>query len=273
MHQLLDAAMHGAEPEHRQRLLAGACQGASVVFDPAAAPSAPDDPGYTVLHGLYWLVANLAEERPLLLLADDLHWGDRPSLRFLEFLARRIEGLPVLVVAALRPREPGAETALLAALADGPAASVPRPAPLGAPAAGAMLAAALEAAPDPALVSAAVEATGGNPLLLRTLAREAGAQGLSGTRPEAAGVVSLAASGVERHVRRRLDGLGADAAELARAATVITAACRLDDLAAIAGMDAASARAARNGLRAPSCWSRVRGPTRIRPCAVRSPTC
>ena len=38
-------------------------------------------------------------------------------LRFLEFVSRRLEGLPVLVLAATRPGEPGAEEELLSALA------------------------------------------------------------------------------------------------------------------------------------------------------------
>ena len=40
---------------------------------------------------------NLAADRPLVLAVDDLHWCDRPSLRFLAYLTRRLEGLPVLL--------------------------------------------------------------------------------------------------------------------------------------------------------------------------------
>src|SRR5687767_6290141 len=43
------------------------------------------------LHGLYWLSANLAEERPLVLSVDDVHWCDPPTLRFLVYLAQRVE--------------------------------------------------------------------------------------------------------------------------------------------------------------------------------------
>ena len=62
------------------------------------------DASFAALHGLYWLTVNLAGGRPLLLAIDDLHWADRPSLRFLAYLARRLEGLPVLVAASLRGR-------------------------------------------------------------------------------------------------------------------------------------------------------------------------
>ena len=44
--------------------------------------------------------ANLACQRPVLILIDDLHWADEPSLRWLAYLVRRLEGLPVLVVVA-----------------------------------------------------------------------------------------------------------------------------------------------------------------------------
>ena len=49
-----------------------------------------------MLHGLYWLTLNVGAERPLLPAVDDLHWCDRPSLRFLAYLVPRLEGAPLL---------------------------------------------------------------------------------------------------------------------------------------------------------------------------------
>ena len=40
-----------------------------------------------------------------MLAIDDLHWADRASLRFLAYLVRRLEGLPLLVAATLRLAE------------------------------------------------------------------------------------------------------------------------------------------------------------------------
>ena len=60
----------------------------------AALERAPDDPPAAdaalarTLHALWWVAADLASERPLLICVDDAQWADTPSLRFLVHLAR-----------------------------------------------------------------------------------------------------------------------------------------------------------------------------------------
>ncbi len=88
------------------------------------------DTSFAILHGLYWLALNLAERKPLLLSVDDLHWCDRPSLRFLAYLVRRLEGVPILVAATIRSTEPGTDAALLAELTQDPATVAIAPGPL-----------------------------------------------------------------------------------------------------------------------------------------------
>ena len=58
-------------------------------------------------HGLFWAVANLADEEPLALVVDDLQWCDDASLRWLAYLAPRLEEVPALVVLAHRTGERG----------------------------------------------------------------------------------------------------------------------------------------------------------------------
>jgi len=217
VHQLFDrvAAPH---------LLGGAAAHAAVVLD----PSGPgEDAGFAVLHGLYWLTANLADEQPVVLLVDDLHWADEPSLRFLEYLGRRVDGLRVALVATTRPHEPGAPAELLDELRAGPAARVVRPGPLPREAAARLLGAA-----QPAMVEAALAATGGNPLLLSVLAREAASAGVQ--TPER--LAELGARGVAPAVERRLRPLGAAALAAARAAAVLGERASTDDVAAVAGL-------------------------------------
>src|SRR3712207_7397999 len=47
------------------------------------------------------------------LAVDDLHWCDRPSLRFLAYLARRLEGVGAILAVSLRRGEPGTEPVLI----------------------------------------------------------------------------------------------------------------------------------------------------------------
>lgn len=249
VHQLLDPVLARADDQLRDRLLAGAAGRAEHVLRPETAdPDAPSDLGYAVLHGLYWLCVNLADEAPLVLVLDDLHWADHPSLRLLEFLGRRLDGVPLLVVGALRPREPGTDEALLAAITAGPSCTVLRPAPLSLGGVDALLRDGLGAAPDPAFAAACEAATGGNPLLLRALVREAAERGLTGTADEAHAATEAASVGLARSVERRLATLGSSAVELVRAAAVLGPRRGVDDLAAVARLSRGDAIVAADRL-------------------------
>jgi len=259
VHQLLDATVHTAAEDRRARLFAGAAGRARTLF---GADGHADDPEHAVLSGLYWLVVNLADERPLVLCVDDLQWADVPSLRMLEFLARRIDDLPVLVVGTWRRHEPDTPVALLSALADGPSATVVEPAPLTADAVGRLVGDALDAVPDDAFRDAAHRVTGGNPLLLSVLAREATGRGLRGRADEAARLAELGARGLAPTVVRRLDALGDDATAVAWAAAILGERARADDVAALAERDPTVVQAARDALVAarilePARWTTV----------------
>ena len=112
--------------------LSGAAAPAAALFEQALAPDQEGAASFAALHGLYWLTLDLAAEQPLLLAIDDLHWTDRPSLRFLAYLARRLDGAPVLVAATLRSAEPGTDPGLLAEIVQDPVTHPLRPGPLSA---------------------------------------------------------------------------------------------------------------------------------------------
>jgi hypothetical protein len=118
------------EESERSRLLSGAARAAAPVFGHADELEASGPLGegtFAVLHGLFWLTVNLCSERALLLVVDDLHWCDSASLRFLAYLARRLEDLPVVLVASLRSSEPEADQAILEELTSEPHAQVLMP--------------------------------------------------------------------------------------------------------------------------------------------------
>jgi AAA ATPase-like protein len=123
------------------RAFAGAADPARAVFEPAGTEvSEPvSDPSFASLHGLYWLTLNLSEHGPLLLVVDDVQWCDDPSLRFLAYLRRRLEGLPVLVLCGLRVSELEARKTLLGEIAGDPLTALIRPGPLSGPAVAALV--------------------------------------------------------------------------------------------------------------------------------------
>src|SRR4051812_45854917 len=185
--QLFEPAL--VDTAARERLLAGAAATAATVFESVeAAPGSEAEGSFAVLHGLYWLTVNLSAERPLVLAVDDLHWCDRPSLRFLAYLVRRLEGLPVLAVGSLRPAEPGVDTALLAELLGDPLELSLHPRPLSEAAVTGLVRDRLGDEADPAFAAACHAATGGNPLLLNELLK---ALATEGVRPDAEHVATV----------------------------------------------------------------------------------
>ena len=110
--QLFERCLDRMPQRRREALLSDAAALAAPLFAQSRLGEAEGDRTFAVLHGLYWLTANLAERSPVAIVVDDAHWADAPSLRFLAYLARRVSDLPVAVVVASRPQEPDAEPTL-----------------------------------------------------------------------------------------------------------------------------------------------------------------
>ena len=225
----------------------GAARHAAALLDvplaePAPLPLGPEG-AVVVLHALYRLTANLAARCPLALLVDDAHWADRPSLRFLAYLANRLGQARVLVVVAARPPgEPGG-----AAVAEilGATPALLRPAGLGDDASAALVRAAVPWA-DLSLCRSCHGLTGGNPFFLRELAgalREAGAG-------RAGDVLGAAPDGVVAAVRARLARFPGPAQRLAGAAAVLGDGALVRHAAALADLDDQQAAEAADALRA-----------------------
>jgi DNA-binding CsgD family transcriptional regulator len=203
----------------RAELWKGPAAAAAAVLEsaPGQESDGPDQ-AFRVAHALTSVVGALAQQRPLLLLVDDAHWSDRPSLRWLEFLARRLDGVRTLVVLAARPVEGPADGALESLAAR---ARVLRPRPLGPDGVQEVVAAHFHTVPEPEFAAACHEVTGGNPFLLTELLREAGEARLAPYRAEAERVRNLRPASVRRLALLRLANLGAGAIDLARAVSLL----------------------------------------------------
>src|SRR5215467_12861663 len=204
-------------------LFAGAAGPAARLFEPGEQRPLAADAGFAALHSLYWLVVNIADQAPVLVLVDDCQWADRDSLRFLAYLAQRIEGLPVTMLLTVRPPDADGDeaVALWAQLASRPAAAALYPRPLSESAAVTLAREHLgdEAAEEFCL--ACHTATGGNPLFLRELLRALAAAGVVPSAAAASTVQDVGPAAVSRFVLHRLAALGPAATELARAVAVL----------------------------------------------------
>ena len=121
------------------------------------------------MYGLFWLLVGLAEAAPTAILIDDAHWADNASLRFIHYLERRLEGVPLLVALAARPHEPGAQAQLLGELTEELDLPTLRPALLSEAATARLVRGRLDGRGSAEFVTACHEATGGNPLLVNEL--------------------------------------------------------------------------------------------------------
>src|SRR5580693_5705945 len=190
------------------------------------------------------LLRRAAETRPLLVVVDDLHWADVPSLSLLAFLAGELKDARLVVVGTYRDVEvvagrPLAET--LGALAREPV--VERIALGGLDRAGValLIGRTIGGRPAEPLVQAVADRCGGNPFFITELLRL-----LQSERQLAAPDAAVAARrdipvGVRDVLRRRLARLPAQTGTLLMVAAVAGRGFDLDLIEAVTGLEDDSA--------------------------------
>ena len=246
--QLLEPVING--PPARTDVFAGAAYPAGRLFKSEGQPAGGTDVAFEALHSLYWLVVNLADNSPLLILVDDCQWADPDSLRFLSYLAQRIEGLPIALVLAGRSGDaPGSEEASVwSQVASRPSAVVLYPRPLSQTASVALARERLGTEADESFCRACHTATGGNPLFLRELLRGLDAAGVVPSPTAAGEVQAVGPAAVSRFVLHRLAALGSAATELARSVAVLGGDTELQLAGRVSGLTDEAARDAADDL-------------------------
>ncbi|MBY0278529.1 AAA family ATPase, partial [Candidatus Binatia bacterium] len=176
---------------------------------------------------------DLARTRPLVVVLDDLHRADLPSLRLLAWLAHDAASAPLLVVATWRDgevrRDPERESVLAEVARAGRILLVGG---LGAVEVGNLLRTRLGDDLDPRLPQAVAELTGGNPFFVLEVASM-----LAGSsRRSVDDLARLPSSaGVRGMVRQRFDAMPAPTVETVQAAAVLGREFDVTVLAAMVG--------------------------------------
>ena len=248
--QLFEPVLATARARERAVLLSGAAELAAGLF---GYPSRSDpreglDPAQAVLHGLYWLAVNLAASGPVVVSVDDAHWADVSSVRWLAYLAARLESERVLVVLGVRTGERGESASLLETLATDAHSTELRPSPLSEDGVARLARQAFGRASAPEFTRACHEATAGNPFLVGELLAALAADGVSPKAAAAARARELGPEAVARAVLLRIGRLPAPALAVARALAVLGDRAPMRHVAALAETEEVSALGAVDAL-------------------------
>ncbi len=198
----------------------------------------PGDP-VAVSYGLTELCAELSAAHPIALLVDDVQWADSASLRWLAFMASRVEEHSLALILAARPSGGRRDTAVLLA-ADN--LTVARLEPVTERGAAEIVSRSVGAA-DEQLARSCWSASGGNLFILVELIREITATGIR----DPGAIEALEISSVDRMLARRLDDAGSNARKLARAVAILDKGL-LGEAGAVAGLDYQPAMVAADAL-------------------------
>ncbi|MFQ6029417.1 MAG: AAA family ATPase [Dehalococcoidia bacterium] len=141
----------------------------------------PEQARFRLFDSIGGFLRNLAQAQPLMLILDDLHWADRPSLMLLEFLVQELERAPVLIVGTYRDIEVSRGDPLSATLGNilrQPSFRRIALEGLSEPEVGELLTSAAGVSPSSRLVEAIHSRTEGNPLFVGEISRMLGRERL-----------------------------------------------------------------------------------------------
>jgi tetratricopeptide (TPR) repeat protein len=182
-------------------------------------PTDSDARRFYLFEAVTTFLKNASSTRPLVLILDDLHEADHPSLLLLRFLAKDVSASRILVLATYREHEGGhidaTEEVLLGLASESTALEL-----RGLDRAGVrgLVEFVSGTVPVPAKVNAIHEATDGNPLFVREVTRLVVAK----DRLDQEGTIGIAIpQSVRAVIRRRLAPLSADAVRVLSAAAVV----------------------------------------------------
>jgi DNA-binding SARP family transcriptional activator len=242
--QSLRTYIREAEPEAlRAQLGAGAAELAQILPElrellpelPEPAALESEAARFRLFDTVAEFLRNASATRPILLVLDDLHAADAPSLLLLQFLARELGSIRMLLLGAYRDVDPVPGQTLTALLSEVTREPVTRRLPLSGfsehdVAEYVGLTAADIASPE--LVAALYEETAGNPLFVGETIRLLSLEGLD---PTSAGAGIRIPQSVRDVIGRRLGHLSAECNRVLVLASVLGREFTLDALAPMSG--------------------------------------
>lgn len=206
---------------------------------PAPPALAPEQARFRLFDSLTTFLKNAGRTQPLVLILDNLHWADKPSLLLLQFLARELRGARLLVVGTYRDIELGRQHPLAETLAELAREQLSQRILLRGLAArdvARFIELAAGVKPSERLVAAVYGETEGNPFFVNEIVHLLVADGHLERLGEVATWTLAIPQGVREVIGRRLNHLSDACNRLLTVASVIGREFTLDSLARVAGV-------------------------------------
>ena len=203
--------------------------------EPERAPDTTRTGDFAMLRILFESVVRAAGDAGLVLIVDDCHWLDSPSLRFLAFLAAKIRETRVLLFLTTRPDTGPGRQSILDEIIGSPDTLVLRPKPLSRAGSDEVLAGLFAARPDAAFAAVCFRETGGNPLVLGELAAAATADRIAPVVENTSLVARIGARAVHHRVSRQLSTLTQAQILVINAVAILGDGARLVELSELVG--------------------------------------
>jgi DNA-binding SARP family transcriptional activator len=182
----------------------------------------PDSARFRLFDSVAHLLRSAARERTLVLVLDDLHVADEPSLLLLRFLAGELPEIPVLVVGTYREEDAAEDEPVSMSLSE--LRRLPsrhlRLGGLGSDDVATYIRLATGITPPDSLVEAIHAETDGNPLFVGEVVRLLAAEGRMSEAPEPGWRLQMP-PGLHEVIARRLRGLSKDCRRLLTLASVL----------------------------------------------------
>jgi hypothetical protein len=224
---------------------------------------------FRVVDGFVELCELLADDGPVLLALEDLHWVDPTTLLAVRAIIRRLVQAPVLLLGSYRPAPVRQDLDRLVELSAEEGGCVLRLAPLSGDAVVALVAEFAGAAPGPRLCQQ-LDRAGGNPLFALELAKSLDQQGaLRRADGKVDSEVAELPATLRLTILRRLRGLPETTVELLGLASILGSTLSLTDLARLAKRSAVELLAALREARAAGVLGEVGGQLAFRHDLVR----
>jgi DNA-binding SARP family transcriptional activator/tetratricopeptide (TPR) repeat protein len=207
---------------------------------PAVLSTDPEVARFRLFDAVAMFLRSVAEGPGLVLVLDDLHAADTPSLVLLRFLTRTLRESRLLVVAAYRDVDPTMKDPLSATIADVSREPVTRRISLGGlqqEEVATLVAQTTDVEPPRDVAAAIYQATEGNPFFVGEIARLLVSEGALAESATALAWEGRVPEGVRAVILRRLQQLSRDSVEMLVVASILGREFDLEALEGASGRD------------------------------------